>query len=148
MFPDQNLSKYQCGFRTCYSAQHYLEVMLEEWKDAGDNKKVFETFLINLFKALDYLSYKQTFAILHACDLSLPEVRLIHDFLSNRQPKLSILNNSGEEVILRVLLLLLLLLLLLFLSLNLTFTKLKSQLMSTSQESSRQTQIRNGLQIH
>ena len=111
MFPDQNLSKYQCGFRTCYSAQHYLEVMLEEWKDAGDNKKVFETFLINLFKALDYLSYKQTFAKPHVCDLSLPEVRLL-------------------------------------LSLKLTFTKLKSQLMSTSQESSRQTQIRNGLQIH
>ena len=70
-------------------AKHYLEVMLEKWKDAVDNKKVFEAFLTDPSKAIDYLSYELIIAILHVCDFSLHEVRLIHDFLSNRQLRLS-----------------------------------------------------------
>ena len=32
-------SKFQCGFRKGYSAQHCLLAMLEKWKSAVDNKK-------------------------------------------------------------------------------------------------------------
>ena len=36
---EQFLSKYQCGFRKGFSAQHSLLPMLEKWKAAVDNKK-------------------------------------------------------------------------------------------------------------
>ena len=38
------LSKFQCGFRNGYSAQHYLLLMLEKWKLAVDNNEVFGAF--------------------------------------------------------------------------------------------------------
>ena len=38
---EQFLSKYQCGFRKGFSPQHSLLSMLEKWKSAVDNKKVF-----------------------------------------------------------------------------------------------------------
>ena len=33
------LSKYQCGFRKEFIAQHFLLTMLEQWKSAIDEKK-------------------------------------------------------------------------------------------------------------
>ena len=36
---EQFLSKYQCGFRKGFSAQHSLLSMLEKWKSAVDKKK-------------------------------------------------------------------------------------------------------------
>ena len=51
------LSKFQCGFRTGYSAQHCLLAMLEKWKSAVDNKKTFGALLTDLSKAFDCLSH-------------------------------------------------------------------------------------------
>ena len=42
------LSKYQCGFRKGYSAQHCLLSMLEKWKSAVDNRKMFGALLTDL----------------------------------------------------------------------------------------------------
>ena len=53
VFADQNFSKYQCGFRKGFSAQYSLVPMLEKWKGAVDNKKVFEAILNDLPKAFD-----------------------------------------------------------------------------------------------
>ena len=39
------LSKHQCGFRKGYSAQHCLLSMLEKWKYAIDNRKMFGALL-------------------------------------------------------------------------------------------------------
>ena len=49
------LSKYQCGFRKSFSAQHSLLSMLEKWKSAVNNKKVFGALLMDLSKAFDCL---------------------------------------------------------------------------------------------
>ena len=49
-------SKYQCGFRKGFSAQHCLLSMLEKWKSA-DNKKTFGALLTDLSKAFDCLSH-------------------------------------------------------------------------------------------
>ena len=38
------LSKFQCGFRKGYGAQHCLLMMIETWKEATDNKKVLEHY--------------------------------------------------------------------------------------------------------
>ena len=48
---EKNYSKFQCGFRKSFSTQHCLLLMLEKWKHAGDNKKVFGALLTDLSKA-------------------------------------------------------------------------------------------------
>ena len=50
------LSKYQCRFRKGFSTQHCLLFMLEKWKCAVDNGKVFGILLTDLSKAFDCLS--------------------------------------------------------------------------------------------
>ena len=42
------LSKYQCRFRKGFSAQHCLLSMLEKWKSAIDNRKMFRALLTDL----------------------------------------------------------------------------------------------------
>ena len=46
--------KYQCRFRKGFSAQYCLVAMLEKWKSATDNKKLFGALLSDLSKAFDY----------------------------------------------------------------------------------------------
>ena len=46
------LSKFQCGFRKGYSPQHYLLFMIDKWKKAVDNYKVFGAVLTDLSKHL------------------------------------------------------------------------------------------------
>ena len=49
---EQFLSKYQCGFRKGFSAQHSLLSMPAKWKSAADNKKVFGALLTDLFQGI------------------------------------------------------------------------------------------------
>ena len=51
------LSKFQCGFRQGFSAQHCLLVMLQKWKWGVDNKKNFGALLTDLSKAFDCLPH-------------------------------------------------------------------------------------------
>ena len=84
VFADQNLSKYQCAFRKGFSTQYSLVAMMEIWRDAVDNKKVFSAHLIDLSKAFDCLSHELIIAKLNAYGFSLPALKLIHDYLSRR----------------------------------------------------------------
>ena len=43
---DNILSKFQCGFRKGYSPQHCLLLMIDKWKKAVDNHKVFGAVLL------------------------------------------------------------------------------------------------------
>ena len=101
MFADQNLSKYQCGFRKGHSAQHLLVAMLEKWKGTFDNEKVFLALLTNLSKAFDCLPHKLITVKLNAYGFSLPALRLIHDYMSNRQQgtKINHAYSSWEMVV-------------------------------------------------
>ena len=45
---EQVISRYQCRFRKGYSGQHSLLTVLEKWKSAVDNKKVFRDLLTDL----------------------------------------------------------------------------------------------------
>ena len=47
------LSKWQCGFRQGYSAQHYLLVMVQKWKQCLDNGGVSVASLTYLSKISD-----------------------------------------------------------------------------------------------
>ena len=95
------LSKFQCGFRKGYSAQHCLLAMLEKWKSAVDNKKTFGTLLTDLSNAFDCLNHDLLLAKLNAYGLSLPALRMIQSYLSNRKQRTKINSDfsSWEEIL-------------------------------------------------
>ena len=84
------LSKFQCGFRKGYSAQHCLLAMLEKWKLAADNKRNFGALLTDLSKAFDCLPHDLLLAKLNAYGFSLPALRLVQSYLSNRKQRTKI----------------------------------------------------------
>ena len=75
--------------------------MLEKWKGAVDDKKVFGAFLTDLSKAFDYLSHELIIAKLNAYGFSFPAPKLIYDYFSNRQQRTKINRNFSpwEEVL-------------------------------------------------
>ena len=95
------LSKYQCGFRKGYSTQHCLLFMLEKWKRAVDNGKVFGILLTDLSKAFDCLSHELLLAKLHAYGFSISALRLIYSYLANRKQrtKINMSYSSWEEIL-------------------------------------------------
>ena len=50
-YSETGFSKFQCGFRKVYSAQHCLLGMNEKWKTTVDNGVVFTALLTDLSKA-------------------------------------------------------------------------------------------------
>ena len=82
---DNILSKLQCGFRKGYSPQHCLLLIIDKWKKAVDNHKVFEAVLTDLSKVFDCICHDLLIAKLNAYGLSLPALKLITDHLQNRK---------------------------------------------------------------
>ena len=80
-----SLSKYQCGFRKGFSAQHCLLPMLEKWKSTVDNRKMFGALLTDLSKVFDCLSHELLIARLNAYGFSIAALRLVQNYLSNRK---------------------------------------------------------------
>ena len=95
------LSKYQCGFRKGYSAQHCLLSMLEKWKSAINNKKMLGALLTGLSKAFDCLSHDLLIAKLNTYGFSIAALRLVQNYLSNLKQSTKINSDfsSWEEII-------------------------------------------------
>ena len=95
------LSKFQCGFRKGFSAQHCLLAMLEKWKAAVDNKNTFGALLTDLSKAFDCLPHDRLLAKLNAYGFSLSALKLVQSYLSNRKQraKINLEFSSWEEIL-------------------------------------------------
>ena len=100
-FEEHFLSKYQCGFRKGFSAQHCLMALLEKWKTCVDQKQICGALLTDLSKAFDCLPHDLIIAKLNAYGFSLSSLRLIHDYLSNRKQrtKINLTYSSWEEIL-------------------------------------------------
>ena len=100
-FEEHFLSKYQCGFRKGFSAQHCLMALLEKWKTCVDQKQICGALLTNLSKAFDCLPHDLIIAKLNAYGFSFSALRLIHDYLSNRKQrtKINLTYSSWEEIL-------------------------------------------------
>ena len=61
--------------------------MLDKWKHAVDNKKVSGTLLTDLSKAFDCICHDLLIAKLNAYGLSLPALKLVHNYLQNRKQR-------------------------------------------------------------
>ena len=89
-FFDNIFSKYQCGFRKGYSAQHCLLVMIEKWKKVVDNGGAFGALLTDLSKAFDCIPHDLIIAKLEAYGFQIDALRLVHDYLSNRKQRVKL----------------------------------------------------------
>ena len=77
------LSESQCGFRKAFSTQHCLLLLFEKWKHAVHNKKAFGALLTDLSKAFKCICRDLLIAKLNAYGLSLPALKLVHNYLQN-----------------------------------------------------------------
>ena len=84
---DNILSKFQCGFRKGYSPQDCLLLMIDKWKKAVDNNKVFGALLTDLSKAFDCICHDLLVAKLNAYGLSFPALKMIQDYLQKQRTK-------------------------------------------------------------
>ena len=87
---DKFLSKYQCGFRKGYNAQHCLLAMIEKWKKAVDNGNVFGALLADLSKAFDCLPHDLIIAKLNSYGFNLTALNLIDNYLTKRKQRTKI----------------------------------------------------------
>jgi len=70
--------------------------MLEKWKKAVDSVKVFGALLTDLSKAFDVLDHELLVAKLNAYGFSLPALRLVHNYLSNRKQRTKVGNTYSS----------------------------------------------------
>ena len=90
------MSKQQCGFRKGYSTQQCLLALLEKWKRAIDSGQMFGALLTDLSKAFDCLDHELLIAKLNAYGFSLPALKLVHDYLSNRKQRTKVNRNYSS----------------------------------------------------
>ena len=89
-FFDNFLSKQQCGFWKGYSTKQCLLALLEKWKRAADSGQMFGALLTDLSKAFDCLDHELLIAKLNAYGFSLPALKLVYDYLSNRKQRIKV----------------------------------------------------------
>ena len=70
------------------SITHYL--MIDNWKQAVDNNKVFGAFFTDLTKAFDCICHDLIVAKLNAYGLYLPALKMIQDYLQNQKQRTKI----------------------------------------------------------
>ena len=101
IYMDKFLSKYQCGFRKGYNAQHCLLAMIEKWKKAVDNGNVFGALLTDLSKAFDCLPHDLIIAKLNSYGFNLTALNLIHNYLTKRKQRTKINHSysSWEDIL-------------------------------------------------
>ena len=87
---ETRFSKFQCGLRKGYSAQHCLLAMTEKRKTAVDNGGVFAALLTDLSKAFDCIPHDLIIAKIAAYGFNTNALRLTHNYLSNRKQRVKI----------------------------------------------------------
>ena len=87
---ETKLSKYQCGYRKGYSAQHCLILMLEKWKYSIDKNGASGALLTDMSKAFDCLSHELLIAKLEAYGFDFNSLEIIYDYLTNRKQRVRI----------------------------------------------------------
>ena len=93
---DNLLSKYQCGFRKGFNAQHCLVSMIKKWKESVDSGGPFGALMTDLSKAFDCLHHELLIAKLDAYGFDIKSVKLIQQYLSNRKQRVKVGNTYSS----------------------------------------------------
>ena len=104
-FSNKILWPLLCGFRKGYSTQYALINLLQKWQkclDASDG--IVGTLLMNLSKVYDCVNHDLIIAKLEAYGVGENSLRLIQDYLSQRQQRVKVGSSLSEwlEIILGV----------------------------------------------
>ena len=89
---DNLLSKYQCGFRKGFNAQHCLVSMIEKWKESVDSGGAFGALMTDLSKAFDCLHHELLIAKPGTYGFDIKSVKLSQSYLSNRKQRIKVGN--------------------------------------------------------
>ena len=89
-FVDSKLSKFQCGFRTGFSAQYCLITMIEKLRMSIDKKMSSGIRLTDLSKAFDCLVHDLLIAKLNAYGFNLKSLHLINNYPTSRYQRVRI----------------------------------------------------------
>ena len=97
---EKHLSPYLFGFRKGHSTEQCLNIMLEHWKKALDNKKYVGAVLTDLSKAFDCLNHELLIAKLNAYGFEVSALNHIYNYLSKRNQRTKIMssNSSWREI--------------------------------------------------
>ena len=87
------LSKWQCGFRRGYSAQHCLLVMVEKWRQCLENGGVSGALLTDLSKTFNCILHDLLIAKLAAYGFDYISPQILQSYPSNRKQRTKI---NGE----------------------------------------------------
>ena len=87
---EQYLSPYLFGFRKGHSTEQCLNIMLEAWKKALDNKQYAGAVLTDLSKAFDCLNHELLIVKLETYGFSHEALHFIFNYLSNRSQRIKV----------------------------------------------------------
>ena len=89
IYPYFNLlfSKFQCGFRKGFNAQHCLLAMIEKWRETLDKGGETGAVLTDLSKAFDCIDHNLLIAKLDAYGFGKQSLDFIHSYLSKRKQR-------------------------------------------------------------
>ena len=97
--PYQNnfFSKYQCGFRKGFNAQHCLILMIEKWCQSLDSGEQAAAVSTDLSKAFDCIDHELLIAKLNAYRFDNSSLTFIYSYLSERKQRTKIVLVVGQR---------------------------------------------------
>ena len=84
---DSVFSKFQCGFRKGFNAQHCLLTMVEKWRKTLDEGVETGAVLTDLFKAFDCIDHNLLITKLYAYGFEKRSLEFIHSYLTKRKQR-------------------------------------------------------------
>ena len=92
IYPNLNkiFSKYQCGFRKGFSAQHCLIAMIEKWRQSLNSDRQAAAVLTDLSKAFDCIDHELLIAKLNAYGFDNSSLTFIYSYFSERKQRTKI----------------------------------------------------------
>ena len=93
------LSRYHCGFRKGYNAQHSLLAMIERWEKAVDNGNAFGALLTDHSKVFDCLPHDLIIAKLNSYGFNVTALNLIHLTKRKQRTKINQSYSSWEDIL-------------------------------------------------
>ena len=83
-------SKFQCGFRKGFNAQHCLLAMVEKWRKTLDGGGETGAVLTDLSKAFDCIDHNLLIAKLNACGFEKQSINFIYSYLTKRKQRMKV----------------------------------------------------------
>ena len=87
LYFDSVFSKFQCGFRKGFNAQHCLLTMVEKWRKTLDEGGETGAVLTDLSKAFDCIDHNLLIAKLNAYRSEKRSLEFIHSYLTKRKQR-------------------------------------------------------------